>query len=287
MTAMNLPVPVDSLQSYLQQVGHFPVLEREEEQALALRYYENGDVNAAQQLVLANLRFVIKIAYEYQAYGMKMADLIQEGNLGLMTAVKKFNPHKGYRLISYAVWWIKAYIQNFILKSWSLVRIGTTQAQRKLFYKLRQAKQKLFGAMEEGDMTRALHSEEAHSLAESMALKEEEVLLMDGRLSSRDLSLNAPIGEDGSVSHQDLLCAPANQEDLVVEKQAAEQLSDEVSQALRTLNPREEYIVKHRLMADEPMTLQDLGNHFGISRERARQLEARAKQKLKAALKAA
>jgi RNA polymerase sigma-32 factor len=281
---MNLPVPIDGLQSYFNELGRFPVLNREDEHGLALRYHETGDVAAAQQLVLANLRFVIKIANEYKAYGFRMADLIQEGNLGLMVAVKKFDPHRGFRLISYAVWWIRAYIQNFIIRSWSLVRIGTTQAQRKLFYKLRQKKNKLLSSLGDGDLTRALHSTEAHHLAEKMALKEEEVMEMDARLSGRDLSLNAPTSEDSQVTHLDLLCTPDNQETVVADKQVAEQLSDDVKGALKTLNPREQYIVTQRLMADEPMTLQALGDHFKISRERARQLEARAKQKLRAAL---
>ncbi len=283
---MNLPVPSDGIQAYAARISHYPVLSREAEQELALRYEETGDPAAAQQLVVSNLRFVVKVAYEYRAYGFRMADLIQEGNVGLLVALKKFDPHKGFRLISYAVWWIRAHIQNFILRSWSLVRIGTTQAQRKLFYKLRQSKRRLLGQTE-ADLDKALSEAEAHTIAEKMALKDADVLDMDARLSGRDLSLNTPIGDDDRVTHQDLLCAPENQEERVGERQEAVQLQAEVQAAVATLRPREQFIVENRLMADEPMTLQQIGEHYGVSRERARQLEARAKEKLRTALSAA
>ncbi len=286
MNNIKLPAPIDGIQHYAAQISNHPVLSREEEQEIALRYYETGDRQAAQQLVLSNLRFVVKVAHEYKAYGFRVADLIQEGNVGLLLAVKKFDPHKGFRLISYAVWWIRAYIQNFILRSWSLVRIGTTRAQRKLFYKLRASKQNLLGG-EEADLDRALNEDEAHALAEKMALKGNEVIEMDARLSRRDLSLNAPIGEEQQTTHQDLLCAHDNQEELVSSAQTAAQLSGEVQAALATLKPREQYIVEQRLMADKPLTLREIGEHFGISRERTRQLETRAKQKLREVLKKA
>jgi len=282
----NLPIVADGLQQYMAEINRFELLSRKEERALALRFQETGDKEAAQQLVLSNLRFVVKIAYEYQAYGFRMMDLIQEGNLGLMRAVKKFDPKKGFKLISYAVWWIRAYIQNFILRSWSLVKIGTTQAQRKLFYKLRQSKRKLLGSLER-DFEDALQSNEAHVLAERMALKEDDVVAMDARLMTRDLSLNAPLSEDGSTTHQDLLCSPINQEDVVAAKEESEQNHMQVTRALATLKPREQFIAKQRLMADSPMTLQEIGTHFGVSRERARQLETRAKQKLRAVLQPA
>ncbi len=283
MTTTKLPVLSNGIDVYAAQISQYKVLSREEEHALALRYYQTQDKDAAQQLVLANLRFVVKIAHEYKAYGFRLADLIQEGNVGLLMAVKKFDPHKGFRLISYAVWWIRAYIQNFILRSWSLVRIGTTQAQRKLFYKLRAAKRKLLGN-EEADLDRALNGGEAHHLAEKMALKEEDVIEMDTRLAARDLSLNTPISDDRQVTHQDLLCSPENQEEAVAHQQETVQLTEQVRAALTSLNPREQYIVEKRLMAEEPLTLQEIGNHFGISRERSRQLEVRAKQKLREAL---
>lgn len=280
---VNLPVPTDGLQHYMAQVNRFKLLSRDEERALAERYAATGNKEAAQELVVANLRFVIKIAYEYQGYGFRMADLIQEGNVGLLTAVKKFDPKRGFKLISYAVWWIRAMIQNFILRSWSLVKLGTTQAQRKLFYKLRESKRRLLGSVEK-DFDQTLGSDEAHILAEDMALKQEEVLEMDARLMTKDLYLNAPVGEEGTTTHQDLLCEPVSQEEIVCEKQEADQRGEQVGRALDTLNPRERYIIQNRLMADDPMTLQDLGNHFAISRERARQLETRAKTKLKLAL---
>lgn len=279
-----LPVPTDGLQRYMAEINRFPLLSRAEEHELALRYERTGEVDAAQRLVLSNLRFVVKIAYEYQNYGFRMTDLIQEGNVGLLLAVKKFDPNKGFRLISYAVWWIRAYIQNFILKSWSLVRIGTTKAQRKLFYKLRQAKQKLVGEAGTGDFDQALQSEQAHQIAEKYALRDDEVLDMDVRLSGRDLYLDTPVGGENKTRHLDLLSAPDNQEDAVAEQEEATQVSATVRLALEVLNPRERYIITQRLMAEEPKTLQAIGNHFGISRERARQLEARAKKKLREAL---
>jgi RNA polymerase sigma-32 factor len=281
---MSLPILADGLQRYMAEINRFPLLSRAEEYEVAVQYRQTGDREAAQKLVLSNLRFVVKIAHEYKSYGFRLADLVQEGNIGLLTAVKKFEPEKGYRLISYAVWWIRAHIQNFILRSWSLVRIGTTQAQRKLFYKLKQTKRKLLGHIGEEDRDAEGIN---HRIAEKLALKESEVLEMDQRLSGRDLSLNVPVDDESHLTHMDLLAAPDNQEEIVADYEEKLQVSQHVKMAMKNLTPREEFIVKNRLMADEPMTLQEIGNRYGISRERTRQLEARAKKKLKAVLQEA
>ncbi|ABF89686.1 RNA polymerase sigma-B factor [Myxococcus xanthus DK 1622] len=232
-------------------------------------------------MVTANLRFVVKVAYEYRSYGIKMSDLIQEGNIGLMKAVQKFDPDKGIRLISYAVWWIRAYIQNYILKSWSLVKLGTTQAQRKLFFSLARTRRELekFGsgdaAVNVDDIARRLH------------VKPGEVREMEQRMGGRDLSLDAPMGEDGGNSHVDfVVSAAAPQDDEFADKEEAGLINARVRTALMRLDPRERFIIEQRVMNERPMTLKELGEHFGFSRERARQLEIRAKDKLKSELAA-
>jgi RNA polymerase sigma-32 factor len=279
MIKTNLPVPKGSLEAYLVEINKYPVLSREEERRLALHYRATGDPAAAHKLVTSNLRFVVKIAYEYSSYGIKMADLIQEGNIGLMKAVQKYDPDKGYKLISYAVWWIRAYVQNHILNSWSLVKIGTTQAQRKLFYKLRQAKRALIGAKE----SESLNDEEADKLAEQLNVKGNEVMEMEVRLG-RDSSLNAQVGEDGTSTFLDMLPGVENQEEAVAGGEIQKILKREVAKALTHLDDREKYIVEKRLMSDDPITLQAIGDKYKVSRERARQLEERAKKKLKAIL---
>lgn len=271
-----LPVPQGSLATYLLEINKFPLLRVEEERALAVQFHEQGDVEAAHKLVTSNLRFVVKIAYEYSSYGIRMGDLIQEGNIGLMIAVKKFNPSKGYRLISYAVWWIRAMIQNFILKSWSLVKIGTTQAQRKLFYKLGQTKRALARFLPDSDH---LDEKDGKLLARNLHVKSKEVLEMDARLKSRDVSLDQP--------HLDLISSPENQEESLVRAEEQNLVHLQVQEALTHLNEKERFIVEKRLMSEEPLTLQEIGNRYQISRERARQLEERAKKKLKLALSAA
>jgi RNA polymerase sigma-32 factor len=231
--------------------------------------------------VTANLRFVVKVAYEYRSYGIRMSDLIQEGNIGLMKAVQKFDPDKGIRLISYAVWWIRAYIQNYILKSWSLVKLGTTQAQRKLFFSLARTRRELEkynagdGAIPVEDIARRLR------------VKPTEVREMEQRMGGRDLSLDAPMGEDGSSTHVDFVASPAaGQDEEVADKEEAGIINARVRTALTRLDPRERFIIEQRVMNERPMTLKELGEHFGFSRERARQLEIRAKDKLKAELAA-
>jgi RNA polymerase sigma-32 factor len=232
---------------------------------------------AAERLVVSNLRFVVKIAHEYRNYGLKLSDLIQEGNIGLMHAVKKFDPYKGYRLISYAVWWIRAYMQNYIIKSWSLVKIGTTQAQRKLFFKLSQEKKRL--------ETLSQKSPEFAEIAESLGVKVVEIEEMDLRLSHRDLSLDAPINEDGEMSHIDHLAYEGeDQETSLIKKEELSLVKREIAGALAKLSEKEKYIIKHRVMADDPMTLQEVGDRYRITRERARQIEKQALKKLRLAI---
>ncbi|MBI3183854.1 MAG: RNA polymerase sigma factor RpoH [Myxococcales bacterium] len=268
-----------SLSMYLAEINRYPLLTVDEEQRLARRY-KRGDFHAGHRLVTSNLRFVVKVSYEYRSYGIKMADLIQEGNIGLMKAVQKFEPDKGIRLISYAVWWIRAYIQNYILKSWSLVKLGTTQAQRKLFFSLARTRREL----------EKLHNgvpqlSNVEEIARRLRVKPSEVREMEQRMGGRDLSLDAPMGEDGGSTHVDFVVSGAvSQDDEFAEKEEAGLVSTHVKTALQRLDPRERFIIEQRVMNDRPMTLKELGEHFGFSRERARQLEIRAKDKLKTEL---
>jgi len=274
-----------SIDLYLSEINQFPLLSVEDEQGLARVFRSKGDTRAAHRLITANLRFVVKVAYEYRSYGFRMADLIQEGNIGLMKAVQKFDPDKGIRLISYAVWWIRAYIQNYILKSWSLVKLGTTQAQRKLFFSLARTKREL-------DKLSADHGldsdgEDAAKIAKKLKVKPGEVEEMTQRMEGRDLSLDAPMGDDGSYSHVDFVVGDGPSQDH--ELSAAEEqtvLKQRIGEALARLDVRERYIIERRVMNDRPATLKELGEHFGFSRERARQLEIRAKEKLKLELRA-
>lgn len=270
---MDLPAEMDGLRVYLAQIERHPVLSREEEAALAIRYRDLNDMNAAQKLIVSNLRFVIKVSLGYRNYGVKLMDLIQEGNIGLMKAVQRFDPDRGYRLISYAIWWIKAYIQNFIIRSWSLVKIGTTQAQRKLFYRL-------------SDLPQApdhdSHMRNVAELAERIKVTEDEVIDMSARLRAHDLSLDDSISEHSRESFADtLLDLAPDQEHTLGELQEKEVLRQWAVRALEGLNPREKYIIERRILSDEPLTLKELGAHFGITRERARQIERAALQKLK------
>jgi RNA polymerase sigma-32 factor len=227
---------------------------------------------------------VVKVAYEYRSYGLRMADLVQEGNIGLMKSVQKFDPDKGIRLISYAVWWIRAYIQNYVLRSWSLVKLGTTQAQRKLFFSLARTKREL-------DRTSAEHgadsdAADANRIARRLRVKPDEVREMERRLEGRDLSLDAPIGEDGTATHVDFVVGDSgSQLEELSEAEERRMVQGRVGEALAQLDPRERFIVERRLMSERPMTLKELGEHFGFSRERARQLEIRAKEKLREGLR--
>jgi RNA polymerase sigma-32 factor len=274
---LKLPVVVGTLDLYIAEINHFPLLTPEEEFKFALRLKKHNDMEAAEKLVVSNLRFVVKIAHEYRNYGFKLADLIQEGNIGLIHAVKKFDPYKGYRLISYAVWWIRAYIQNYLIKSWSIVKIGTTQAQRKLFFKLSQAKKQL--------ETLSKKNPEFAEIAESLGVKGSEVAEMDLRMGSRDVSLHEFIGDEGNTTHIDLLAYEGDDQEVALIKNEEKSLvKRNIASALANLSERESYIILNRVMADNPETLQEIGNKFNITRERARQIEKQALKKVQLAL---
>ena len=269
-----------SIDRYIAEINAYPVLSREAEVALAETYKEGADVKAAHRLVVSNLRFVVKVAHEYRGYNLKLLDLIQEGNIGLMMAVKKFEPAKGYRLISYAVWWIRAYIQNFILRSWSLVKLGTTQAQRKLFFKLRSERERADRAA--GPGVAATSAE----LARRLQVEEREIIDMEMRLAARDFSLDAEVQDGSRQTHADLLQGDqeASLEEDFAHGEALQLLRTRVSTVMKDLNEKERYIVDCRLMSEEPMTLQAIGHHFSISRERARQIESNVKRKIRVSL---
>ncbi|MGB4547967.1 MAG: RNA polymerase sigma factor RpoH [Syntrophales bacterium] len=274
---MSVPANINSLDIYISEINRFPILTAEEEFKLAVRFKKYDDMEAAERLVTSNLRFVVKIAHEYRNYGVKLIDLIQEGNVGLMHAVKKFNPYKGYRLISYAVWWIRAYMQNFIIKTWSLVKIGTTQAQRKLFFKLNQTKKRLRNL--------STKKPEFAEIAETLNVKEAEIEEMDLRLNNRDLSLDAFIDEDGDLSHLDVLAYEGeSQEESLIKKQETALVKRNIAGVLAKLSERERYIIRNRIMSDTPETLQEIGDRFKITRERARQVEKDALKKMKHAI---
>ena len=269
----NLPVVADSLSLYLAEIRKFPLLSEEEEHCTAITFFEKKNLEAAHTLITSNLRFVVKVAYEYRHYGLKMLDLIQEGNIGLMMAVRKYNPHKGVRLISYAVWWIKAYIQNHIISAWSLLKIGTTQAQRKLFFKLREAKSAI-RRLTGGD-------EDVHSTAVSLKVSDNEVMEMEQRLMGEcSLDVELP-GSNGVTALDSLADDRMNQEELLSEFQTKQKLEKQVAKAVGGLNEKERFIIESRVTADEPMTLQEIASHFSISRERVRQIEEAALKKLK------
>src|SRR5512139_353509 len=270
----HLPVVRNSLDSYIMQINQLPLLTQKEEFELAVRYKKHNDIEAVQKLITSNLRFVVKVAFEYKSYGIKILDLVQEGNIGLMMAVKKFDPYKGYRFISYAIWWIRAYIQNFIIKTWSLVKIGTTQAQKKLFYKI-------------GKVRKALESDRENEkryevLAKDFDVTKENIIEMEQRMSARDLSLDTPFDEDRELTHLDLLQEESvNQEEALLQQEEKKIREREVQNALRRLSEKEAYVIKNRIMADSPLTLQEIGDHLKLSRERVRQIESEALKKLK------
>jgi len=274
MPIPNLPVVKNSLETYLIQINQFPLLTQEEEFQLAVKYRKNNDIEAAQKLITSNLRFVVKVAFEYKSYGVKLLDLIQEGNIGLMMAVKKFDPHKGYRFISYAIWWIRAYIQNFIIKTWSLVKIGTTQAQKKLFYKIGKVRKALESNGE--------NEKKYEILAKDLDVTKEDIIDMEQRMAARDLSLDAPFDDGQELTHLDLLREDSpNQEEAFAEEEEKKIREREVQMAMKRLNEKEVYIIKNRIMSDEPLTLQQIGDHLKLSRERVRQIESEALKKLK------
>ena len=268
-----LPIVSDNLSHYLAQIKEYPLLSPEEEFSLASRYQETEDVEIAHKLITSNLRFVVKVALEYRGYGIKVLDMIQEGNIGLMVALKKFDPHKGFRFISYAIWWIRAYIQNFIIRSWSLVKVGTTQLQKKLFYKMGKIK---------GIAHEEHREEKIEELAQELSVRSSDIEEMQKRFAGRDLSLDAKLDFDQGISFLDILpdLSP-DQEELLGESEEDDVLKGEVQQALGNLSERERFIISQRIMADDPMTLQELGDTFQISRERVRQIEGEALRKLK------
>jgi RNA polymerase sigma-32 factor len=265
-----------SLPQYLQEIRRFPMLEPQDEYMLAKRWREHGDRDAAHKLVTSHLRLVAKIAMGYRGYGLPISEVISEGNVGLMQAVKRFEPEKGFRLATYAMWWIKAAIQEYILRSWSLVKMGTTANQKKLFFNLRKAKSKI-SALEEGD----LRPDQVELIAKRLGVTEQDVVDMNRRLAG-DVSLNAPIREDGdSGEWQDWLVDDASdQEERLAESEQADNRLRALHDALTVLNRRERRIFEARRLADDPITLEDLAVEFGVSRERVRQIEARAFDKV-------
>lgn len=279
-SSSNLPAITTSLERYLAEISNNPVLSRKEEYELAMKYREDGDLDAAKKLVSANLKFVVKIANEYKGYGINMMDIIQEGNIGLMNAVKGFDPTKGYRLISYAVWWIRAYIQNYIMKSWSLVKVGTSQAQRKLFYKLRSAKNAL-------EKDREFISEEDYSkIAEELGVRDKDVIEMDQRMSKKDFSLDSKIREDQENTYLSILRDESfDQEDILAKTEMETNIKENLEPILGKLKDRERYIIENRILTESPKTLEEIGNKFKISRERVRQIESTALKKIKRAFK--
>jgi len=270
-------VPFDPLQRYLTEIRRFPLLNREDEHELAVRYKEYGDVGAAYKLVTSNLRLVVMIAREYQKAFKNLLDLIQEGNMGLMEAVKNFDPYRGVRFPSYAVWWIRAYMIRYIMNDWRMVKIGTTQAQRKLFFNLQKEKEKI----EAEGLTPG-----PKLLAQRLNVKEDEVVEMEQRLAGRDLSVDVPIGDDEEATLlsflQDTKKTP---EEEFAETQYRELLRDKMEQFAKSLKDKELVIYRERLLNDDPLTLREIGEKYGISRERVRQIEERVKKKLKTYLK--
>ncbi|HSE73135.1 MAG TPA: RNA polymerase sigma factor RpoH [Dongiaceae bacterium] len=283
MAVRNLPslVSDSNLSRYLSEIRQFPMLEQSEEFMLAKRWQEHQDTEAAHRLVTSHLRLVAKIAMGYRGYGLPMSEVISEGNVGLMQAVKRFDPDKGFRLATYAMWWIRAAIQEYILHSWSLVKIGTTAAQKKLFFNLRRIKGQL-KALEEGD----LRPETVKEIATRLDVPESDVVDMNRRLAAPDHSLNAPVRMDGEGEWQEWLVDETDsQETMLAESQELGRRQKLLDRALKLLNPRERRILSERRLKDEPTTLEDLSKEFGISRERVRQIEVRAFDKVQRAIR--
>ncbi len=266
---------LDPINAYLAELKKYPLLSKEEEHALAIRYHEHHDSKAAEKLVTSNLRFVVKVAAEYSKFGAKLIDLIQEGNVGLMHAVRDFNPYKGVRLITYAVWWIRGYIQDYLMRQYSMVRIGTTANQRKLFYRLQKEKDRLDALGKEPNLA---------LISSRLGVTEQEVLDMTNRMSGRDVSLNQPVGDDSKTSLLDFEKIDDLGADEQIGRSEELQILNENIEAIRDkLNPKETFILENRLLSDEPMTLQEIGDHYGTTREAVRQLEARLMSKIKEA----
>ncbi len=282
-TNLPAPSPEQGLNRYLQEIRKFPLLEPEQEYMLAKRWVDHQDANAAHQMVTSHLRLAAKIAMGYRGYGLPQAEVISEANVGLMQAVKRFDPEKGFRLATYAMWWIRASIQEYILRSWSLVKLGTTSAQKKLFFNLRKAKAKV-GALEEGD----LRPENVAQIARDLSVTEDEVIDMNRRLSGSDASLNATVGSDGdsSTQWQDWLeDEDSDQAEAYEEKDELDARRALLVQAMSVLNDREKDVLMQRRLAEDPVTLEELSESYGVSRERIRQIEVRAFEKLQAKMR--
>lgn len=267
-----LPLPFDPLKKYLAEVSRYPVLSRDEEFKLAEKVYKNKDKDAAQKLVISNLKLVVKIALEYYNTYLNILDLIQEGNVGLMHAVKKYNPYKGTKFSTYASFWIRAYILKYIMDTWSLVKVGTTQSQRKLFYRLNKEKQKLeaLGVFPAPQL-----------LASTLDVKEGDVEDMEKRLSYTDVSLESKLFDEGDDTILDTIKSGENVEEIVAEKEKQLLLAERINLFKTTLNEKELFVFENRIMAEEPLTLQDIGEKFNISRERVRQIENKVLKKFK------
>jgi RNA polymerase sigma-32 factor len=277
--------PEQGLSSYLAEIRRFPMLEKDEEFMLAKRWREHEDSGAAEKLVTSHLRLVAKIAMGYRGYGLPIAEVISEGNVGLMQSVKKFDPEKGFRLATYAMWWIRASIQEYILRSWSLVKMGTTAAQKKLFFNLRRMKSQM-QALEEGD----LRPDQVDEIATKLGVTDDDVMQMNRRLSGPDASLNAPLrGTEGEGQWQDWLEDEDadDAEENLAETDEFETRMQLLQDAMGGLNERERHIIQERKLAEDPKTLEDLAEVYGVSRERIRQIEVRAFEKLQKAMKAA
>ena len=274
---INLPtIGIDSsLSSYLARIKKFPMLSSEDEYMLAKSWRDRGNLQAAQKLITSHLRLVAKIAMGYKGYGLPVNEMISEGNVGLMQAVKKFEPEKGFRLATYAMWWIKAAIQEYILRSWSLVKIGTTTAQKKLFFNLKKIKNQI-APRSDGD----LRDEHVSEIAEKLNVKKDEVVSMNRRLSGKESSLNAPIGEDGDEWQDWLTDKGMDQELKFAQKEEMDQRKDLLKDSIKILNDREKEILYARRLNDDPITLEDLSKKYKISRERIRQIENKAFEKI-------
>ncbi|TRO92693.1 RNA polymerase sigma factor RpoH [Glycocaulis profundi] len=274
--------PEGGLSRYLAEIRKFPMLEKDEEFMLAKSWQEHEDSDAAHRLVTSHLRLVAKIAMGYRGYGLPIAEVISEGNVGLMQAVKKFDPDKGFRLATYAMWWIRASIQEYILRSWSLVKMGTTAAQKKLFFNLRRMKSQM-QALEEGD----LHPDQVETIATKLGVTDQDVISMNRRLSGPDASLNAPMRQDGDAEWQDWLADDdaATAEDTLAQSDEFDSRMTLLQEAMGQLNERERHIIEERRLTEEPKTLEDLAGVYGVSRERIRQIEVRAFDKLQTEMK--
>ena len=273
----NLPIlsGEGGLSEYLIQIKKFPMLEREEEYMLAKNWKNRGDIKSAEKLVTSHLRLVAKIAMGYRGYGLPIGEMISEGNVGLMQAVKKFDPERGFRLATYAMWWIKAGIQEYILRSWSLVKMGTTTAQKKLFFNLKKLKNKI-APRSDGD----LKDEHVTEIANRLDVKKDEVISMNRRLSGQELSLNAPVGEDGDEWQDWLTDKSMDQELSFAHNEEMKQRKDLLENSLEILNQREREILNYRRLVDQPITLEKLSRKYKISRERIRQIENKAFEKI-------